>query len=175
MAIPAAPRGLQRIAYHEAGHAVAAYLLRRRFDWISIQSDEHFLGYVTFTAIESLGANGRGGRRARALAEREIMIDLAGNIAERIFTGRHDWMRATVDIRNINEVALRFCADAEEAQAFIRWLTIRTRNLLSRTRNWAAVSALADALLHEGKLSYPAARPIIARAIRSWRNKRRRA
>jgi hypothetical protein len=49
------PSKIEKIAYHEAGHAVACHLLRRAFTRVSIIPDDDSLGGVEYPKIRVKG------------------------------------------------------------------------------------------------------------------------
>ena len=49
------PSKIEKIAYHEAGHAVACHLLRRAFTRVSIIPDDDSLGRVEYPKIRVKG------------------------------------------------------------------------------------------------------------------------
>src|SRR5436305_1804383 len=88
------PAELECTAYHEAGHAVAAFALRRAVRRVSVVPD---------VAADSVGRCAYGSladtfrpdvdnasSKTRARAECVIMLALAGGIAEALFKGRHN-------------------------------------------------------------------------------------
>jgi hypothetical protein len=162
-------RQRERVAYHEAGHAVAAYLLRRAFRYVTIIPKEGSQGHVMPRQRPGgqpyqLGDDVADGRRA----ERMIMVLLAGITAEAIRYGRRPprWIRQS----DIAQAIAWACCGAEPAVdpggpwCWIEWLFRRTRYLLEAPRAWVAVEALAHALLQASRLSGPQARRIIQEA-----------
>jgi len=152
-----------RTAYHEAGHAVAAHRLGYRLLCASIRekpTDPDELpgikrGYVCYDAIPTHQ------KKPREIAIDRARIAMAGVIAGGIRAGSRykawDWDefggRATAGDDDLEEMK-RFLEDAgipleEQRQPYLN-LRIRTRRLLATLRNWAAVNAVAEALLrHE--------------------------
>jgi hypothetical protein len=58
--------------------------------------------------------------------------------------------------------------DPEVDGAYVHWLQLCTRGLLSRPDNWAAVTALAAALLEHREIGGRRTREIIRGAMREW-------
>jgi hypothetical protein len=70
-------------AYHEAGHVVACFLLKRRFRYATIEPDEDSLGHVLETRLPvSFRPDIDSGPRARAVTEKIIVSLFAGEAAE---------------------------------------------------------------------------------------------
>jgi ATP-dependent Zn protease len=74
---------LKEVAYHEAGHAVAAFLMRRRFKKVSIIPEGNALG-----CLDGCGWRSKQNpeyddvARLRNRIEGQIIISLAGPVAE---------------------------------------------------------------------------------------------
>ena len=74
-------------------------------------------------------------------------------------TGRHNRDGAQSDYEHAANLALYAGASERQADAFLKWLEIRTEELLA-TR-WAQVKAVAAALLRHGTLDGDALRQLI--------------
>lgn len=166
---------LEGTAYHEAGHAVAAYLRNRRFTSVSIVAERETLGQCVFgnkPGVIELDAESY--RRTRDRIETLIIVALAGVLAECVLTGRHNWRGAHADLHDASDYASYVTGDEQELNAYLRWLWERTRNLLSARPHWAAVKALAAELLTSRRIGERRARQLIADALtRSAAGKRR--
>ena len=158
---------LERTAYHEAGHVVAAYFVRRGFSYISIEPGEDSLGHVVYQKFrDSFRPDYDKKIKTRLPLEKVIIIGLAGYVAEKIFTGRRGLTEAVDDFQIAFDYASILTGGAEETSAFVKWLLIRTENMLRTPQNWAAVQALAEELLKVKKIKYHRARKIIREAQR---------
>ena len=151
----------EHIAYHEAGHAVMYYLLHLPFKEVSIIPDGDRLGHVqSGEPPKSFRPGIDTSLKTRERIEREIMARLAGSVTEEILAGKisqgggQDWHTAF-------GIAQCIVGSDEEAEAYIGWLWVRTRNILQMDFNWIAVQAVAQALLQEGRLSQYKTRRII--------------
>lgn len=163
----------EQTAYHEAGHAVAAYVLRRRFSKVTIVEHEDSVGSMTLPPSYWSGFNPDvdQSRGSRARIEKEIMVLLAGEIAVDIHTGREDWGEVVTylgsDLHTASDLADYVTTSSDESEAFLNWLIIRTRNMLSLPHWSDAVNALAAALIEHGEIGYRKARQIIRFALGS--------
>ncbi len=158
----------ERTAYHEAGHVVMSYLLRRRFSYVTIDENElaeSVLGRVGgfscskhfFDDIECSNDDA-----TQRIIEREISILLAGLVAEWLLTGRKNWIGANSDVDKINELLSRWFCDDEVANAYFKYVLLCVRNKFRHRLHWAYVEAVAQALLQHRRLGYRKAHLVIA-------------
>src|SRR5262249_57171235 len=82
----------ERIAYHEAGHAVVVYRLGIEVKFATILPEHHSAGHVTHG---NLFCGGLGSDRTTL--ERAIKICLAGPMAEALFYPRYRRQRGSKD------------------------------------------------------------------------------
>jgi ATP-dependent Zn protease len=160
---------LERHAYHEAGHAVMAYILKRRFHFITIDPeklDKNTGGLVQLAHSQKLqkSLNGGGFDDNRPILEKQIKITLAAEVACGLLVGRIDWKIAEKDIQDCLSLTGSLCGDDEETYAYLNWLLLSVRNELQLPYNWARVYAVAQALMQQKTLSYHKAREIIQNA-----------
>ena len=148
------------VAFHEAGHAVMAWHLGKRFRAVSIVGTAWSSGRVCFCEpFELLPA----GAKSKVVGE-EILMLLAGPMAAWPFEGRFRSARGVVDIALAERLARRYARTADPSD----WLTQLKEeawNRLARTEMWCRVMALADALLERGKLPGRAARMFIEGSV----------
>ncbi len=152
---------LERRAFHEAGHAVAAVLLRRRFKKVSIIRG----------GSGSYGRTELHERRWEAPApqtvEREIIITLSGPVAERMVTARDlttpfiEWRGASGDINRAMALA-DFAVGIKDKIAYLRPLMYRAQRLVVGEGR-EAVMVLAAELLAARQM------PEWGGALLSWR------
>jgi hypothetical protein len=165
----------EAVAHHEAGHAVAMLWFEQTVVSVRIVADD---------AADSLGAClgdeatwpdglddamncGRFEPEERVWVEETIVSLLAGEEAEARLTGQRNKEGATFDRQAADDAALRLCnGDEEEATAFLRWLKVRTRNLIRHPGNWNAVRDIAAALLEKDRLTGEEARKLFCEAQR---------
>jgi len=112
-------------AYHEAGHIVMAYVLRRRFHYATIDPSEfnkNMSGRTFLKPIKTLSLEGildYSFARIQNSIEREVKIALAGEAAEGLLLGRNDWISAKKDIWHCYELCNFQCASREQYEAYL--------------------------------------------------------
>ena len=126
-------KALEATAYHEAGHAVMAWFLNVRVDKVSISPERDSLGHCSHEKI----VRGRNPElddspRSRDQKEKEILVALAGGIAQRLFN-RRSWRRLHVeeDWRKAEALACHVCGSSEQVEAYLQWLEIRAKDTIS--------------------------------------------
>ena len=159
---------LEKTAYHEAGHATARYFLKIPFRYVTIKSEKDSYGHTLGYPIPKAFVNDRDNSpRMRMRIEKYIMAHYAGHTAECILTGRSNWKGADHDISNALDLATRLTGSNEQASAFLKWMWIRTINLIKNPLRWIAVEALAKELLIKNKIKAKEARHIIEQTLES--------
>jgi hypothetical protein len=158
----------ERISYHEAGHAVAAFVLRMRFTHVCIIPDEDSMGHTMTTKLRDFQPDMARSRTGRDRYERYAMVSLAGLVAERLRAGRVRYMTNHPDVVQAFELCSNTCGSDEETRACINWLWERTRNLMKSGRHWAAVEALAEQLRVRRYIGERETRRIIKQAFSDW-------
>jgi hypothetical protein len=140
-------------AYHEAGHAVAAWSLGAGPRAVTIVPHGADQGQVTHEdPLSGIQLDFDGSDRARTRAERAIMICLAGPVAQRRFAPR-SWRRwhGASDYVTAVDLARRINHSARAADAHLKWLDIRTEDLIESL--WGPVERVAAELLAHGTLA----------------------
>ena len=150
-------------AYHEAGHAVARFVLGRRIDRVSIVPDDESLGHVRGYVLRKIGEDWNYTLRDVQLLEDEIVSILAGAVAETRLTGRENPVGAQHDRDNAAMLAVHL-EGPEVAEPYLNYLEARARALIGA--RWSIVEALAAELLERKVLSGVAARRTMRRASR---------
>lgn len=138
-------------AYHEAGHAFAAWHFRFKVKKASIvpNAKDGSAGHVlTKTGLHhrSLEYNNPSGARIGRLHERIVSL-MAGHVAQRRY--RASSVRpyhAQSDRNAVADVLLSIHAKNELSHV-IRYLETRTRNLITKPMHWFVISHLAGELL----------------------------
>jgi hypothetical protein len=164
---PHRPSRIERTAYHEAGHAVAAYLRHLRFTSISIVPYRGTLGRCEFSEAPIIIDLHAGTlQHTRRRIETLIIVSLAGVIAECLLTGRTNWRGAHADLHDAARYASFVTGSEDELGAYVRWLWEHTRMLLGAPPCWLAVQQLASALVEDRRVGERRARAIIADALK---------
>jgi ATP-dependent Zn protease len=163
------------IAYHEAGHAVACIKLRVRVRKATIiPVDADVLGHVSHANVYGgVRLDIETSDRARLRAERDILIALAGDAAERKFCKRRRF-GGGADYERAVDAALHLCSSAKATEAFVNWLAVAAADLVES--QWAAIERVAKALIERKTLTGAQVReaafpPIGARSPASLRIK----
>jgi hypothetical protein len=158
---------LERAAYHEAGHAVASYLVHRRLACVSIvpNPDDNTLGRCEYRNLATFKPDAPLTCRFRSQIEKLITVLLAGAMAERLRTGRIYRKGSDDDMTQAYDAAMCLFDEDKEARAFVDWLWERTRNLIGFEPHWAAVEALAKELRERRFIGERLARQIIRQAM----------
>jgi ATP-dependent Zn protease len=168
MAKPKRLSKLELTAYHEAGHAVASLDLRRSIQTVTVipDPDQDSLGHVKHHKLpngEWLLEEMESGNPRRSFVEREIIIGIAGEVAETVARGKrlnqvigsYEWEQAFAGAGMVS-------GSHDEAWAHMMWLTEHTKNLL--TSQWSLVEEIAKALMVKKTLTGREVRQL----YRSW-------
>lgn len=148
-------------AYHEAGHAVAAWRLGAGPRAVTIMSRSDSQGEVSYQSpLSNIRFDLDGSDRTRNRGERTIIICLAGPIAQRRFAPR-SWRRwhGASDYHAAHEIALRLNKSSKAAEAHLKWLEVRTEDLVDSL--WNFIERVAVALSVRGMLSSDEIRSIL--------------
>jgi len=184
---------LQSTAYHEAGHAVAAWALGVPVRSITIVRDGNVsLGSVTYAPVLSKRVlqpfkfkTSLQGIEGETAALRYAVISLAGVVSQRKYAprsvrrghARHDYQAVIFSAEQAG------CSDEQELKHWYRRALRRAEQLIER--KWPAVEAVASALIKKRELSgkealaaihsaYETLGEAIARSARPRREKKQR-
>jgi ATP-dependent Zn protease len=127
-------RAAEATAYHEAGHAVFVWrLMARKPTSATIVPDQDSHGQVLHPSpLKGIRLDiDNTGPRAESRARQAIMICLAGAIAQRRFAPRsiRRW-HPHEDYWQASAIAKRMCGSEKEMNSFLRWLQVRSENLV---------------------------------------------
>ena len=157
---------LRLAAYREAGRAVMCIVQRRGFKFVTIVSKGKSRGRVRLTPIQLYDK--RRGQIYREKAEREIVIDLAGPIAEKIARGQRQWRGTGSDLLSAHrpiELASQMYDGHDTVRAYLKYLWFQTRDTLLKREHWKAVQILAAELIDNRRVSGPRARELFRQAV----------
>ncbi len=142
-------------AYHEAGHAVAYLHFGIQFDSISIIPTKGIDGSINL--IDPIGDPAKWGleedeRNARI--DKWAIIFASGGCAQRLLTGEPDDDGAREDLLMgfLLASARSPSASHEEIHAYLKWIELRSLNLM--TEHWEKIFSIAEALLKSKEISY---------------------
>jgi hypothetical protein len=148
-----ADMGLEAIAYHEAGHAVAAWSSRFKLIGASIEPQAGSSGRLQFkNPLKRIRLDLPGDSpRTRIRVENAVITCLAGPLAQRRYRPRayRHWHGSDDHARAL-DLAIRLCGSGPSTAAYLKWLNIRTKQLLDV--HWASVERVANGLLNKGTL-----------------------
>ncbi|HTR34925.1 MAG TPA: hypothetical protein VMH80_03420 [Bryobacteraceae bacterium] len=138
---------LYRAAWHESGHAIAAYRCQRPIRRIEV--DLEGVGMTRCASVRRQARDHFSGRDWRGLVEQEICICLAGPIAEEITHGRNA-QSARVDLQHAHEWLSELMVPDDSV---LLTFTARARALLMEPRSWRAVGQVARRLIQGRTIS----------------------
>jgi len=134
-------------AIHEAGHAVAAFVLGRNVPDLSLHGGEEAEGSCGYALWGDVPASQPGAEAIRAWLDDELLVCLAGPVAEELFSGAFDEDLGESDLLLALELA-ESAADAPEAVERT-WDEAEARAEALLRESWDAVRLLAETLVRE--------------------------
>ena len=137
-------------AYHEAGHAVMALLMGRSLKKVSIIPSQNRLGSCTIQ-------KGRA-KQVQDKLEAQILILLAGMVAESRKSGRYNVQGASQDLRAVEQLAMARSGNPRQAQKLVHKMLDKTQHLLRNKATWSAVKVIAAELIEHKSISGRAAK-----------------
>lgn len=159
-------RRLIAAAFHEAGHAVAAYHVGVRFRRIAIgKNTATELGWLELWLTPQAAADGIVDVRTEHAIERSVIVLLAGSQAERMALGRAKYLGSGLDFFEAVRYAGYLCRTRAAMSAYLRWMQLRVRALVESPSWRRPIEALATCLLQRREVAAREARSIIRRAI----------
>lgn len=139
-------------AYHETGHAVIGYLEGLMIQEVSIIPDGDTLGLCRYVHLRRFNPEIPITPVIRERLEAHILSSLARSRSRAALSRPHyDHTGAQTDRDTAVSLASYVTESAEEANAYLNWLTVRTRARL--TTFWPLIESLADALVKQSRLT----------------------
>ncbi len=159
-------KALQLTAYHEAGHAVAAWHVRLTSKHLSIIPDDSSAGrHFPGPYFPGVNPEFDDSPKCQRRLENKALVCLAGPAAQRRFSPRgYRWVHGDTDYRHAVELLSYTSPEPDELGAYVGLIEIRARNFVGRRDMWAAIKALAAALLDRGEIPGREIKPIILQA-----------
>lgn len=136
-------------AYHEAGHAVIGYRLGRHLEAITIEKGDGTLGQCHFEREPEWFPDPGYTLRNRELAEREVMIAYAGQVAADKWGGvtpKKSADAASDDRDRAAAMAAHCVAAGPDRDALLAVLRDRVTGLVHEPINWTSIARLAAEL-----------------------------
>lgn len=164
------------VAFHEAGHLMAAYRLRIPFTGrkaITIVPSEDYEGvFIHRNILRGAALESDNSDRSRLKMERLVQVCLGGIEAQRRYDpasvryGENfgDWDGGDDYHQAINLIDY-FTSGPRESEAYLELLRIRTENLVIAGCNWECIEAVAKGLLQQKTLSAKEAVNIIQATV----------
>ena len=156
--IDVATEAERHTAYHEAGHAVMAMWLGRDIHRVSILPNKTRLGQCELK---------KGARRAsQDRLEDEVLILLAGAVAEGRLTGRYCWEGASSDLRQARVLTESRAGTARQAERLERRFLSKAESIIDDDACWLAIELIASDLLKRKTISGRAAKHHFQQAVK---------
>ena len=154
---------LRATAYHEAGHAVMAMFLGRAIQKVTIAPGQSHLGTQRLGACHLQKGKSRG---SHDYWEDEIMIFLAGMVAESQITGRYCHQGAAQDLRFVRRMLQSRNDSEKQIERLEKRLLSKTEHHLLDAEQWRAVESIAAELIRTETISGRAAKHLYELAHR---------
>lgn len=148
-------------AYHEAGHAVMALLLGRPIERVTISPAQLQTGGRRLGACKV--QKGRSKASQDGL-EDEVLILLAGMVAESYFTHRYCLAGATQDLQAVKRLLANRAPRERQLERLTRRMLDKTEHLLSVSVNRKAIVLIAGELMKKETISGRAVRHLFQEA-----------
>lgn len=153
-------------AYHEAGHAVMAISLGRSIHKVTIVAGRTQYGGAKLGSCEL--QKGRS-RSTKDVLEDEVLILLAGMVAEAHFTGHYCPQGAAQDLRGVERLLCTRAKSQKQHEKLHRRMLDKTEHLLQDSANSDAIRKVAAELIKKNTLSGRAVRHFFSEAERKHR------
>jgi ATP-dependent Zn protease len=151
-------------AYHEAGHAVLALALGRPLERVTIAPGKIPFGPATLGQCRI--QKGRF-KPSQDELEDDMLILLAGMVAESQVTGQYCPRGAATDLRGVRQLAATRASSERQIERLERRALDKTEHLLSDAAHQQALERIARELLDKETISGRAARHFYEEACRA--------
>lgn len=155
---------LQSTAYHEAGHAIAAWARGLRFRYVTIVPHDGRLGHIRHAYPKWFRPDMEFDARHRNLGERHIIMSFAGQIAEAKFLGKRPRYGQRGDNEQAADLALALChGSPATVDAFLKYCWCSSADIVDI--RWEYIQALAVALMQKRTMKYRDVLALIAELL----------
>jgi ATP-dependent Zn protease len=148
-------------AYHEAGHAVMALAVGRVIERVTIVPGKMQTGHATLGLCKVQKTRTRA---SKDWLEDEMLILLAGMVAEAQFTGEYCTAGAQQDLRAVRRLAET--RGGRQVERLERRALDKAESILADEQHWSAVEAIVKQLLEHQTISGRAARHLFEQAVK---------
>jgi len=136
-----------QIAYHEAGHAVAAMVLGIPIKYLTLARTVDTAGVLGWDlSCEDPVPE----QRLKAWGKKHMVVYFAGFAAERRFSSSSTFAGIQGDFRQAVRLARLIARSSRQLQALLKAADTRAKTIIEG--NWPAVSRVARALANDGSL-----------------------
>jgi ATP-dependent Zn protease len=150
------------VAYHEAGHCIAAFLTHKRFRVVSVVPDGESLGKLLHIPWKNFHPDYEENRRTIHKAKTGIFMILAGLASEKKFMRRRkSGGSSDEDLKKAYGLADNLCGSWKVSKAYIDFMWEQTKNIIGIDRNWKAIEIIARTLLKKKIVRYQEARRLV--------------
>ncbi|MEZ6137342.1 MAG: cell division protein FtsH [Pirellulaceae bacterium] len=141
---------LRATAYHEAGHAVMAVALGRSVQKVTVTPGQLQTGGVRLGAC----AMKKGRRKASDdPLEDEVLILMAGMVAESHFTGQYCQRGATQDLLHVRRLLETRAKNEKQLERLRRRMLDKTEYYLAEAAHAQAITWIAEELIAKQSIS----------------------
>lgn len=155
---------IRALAFHEAGHALAAIRYGVAFTRVSIEQKGNSLGHIRLSTRMKPKSLINLSPQTRDHLERYMVVTLAGLEAERLETGRYNYIGASIDRKVVMELLSRITDSEKEAHYYFQWLRERARQTVGAHFR-PVLLAIVNALLRKRRLKFAEVAKIVVTAI----------
>lgn len=160
---PSPSQPARATAYHEAGHAVMAFLKNRPVEKVTIAAAQFQTGGFRLGACKV--QKGRL-KAAQDAVEDEVLIMLSGMVAESFVTGRYCEAGAAQDLLAVRRLLANRAPTDRQLQRVAQRMLDKTEHTLLEAANRKAVELIAEELMNRETISGRSVRHLMERAAR---------